>query len=195
LRQAEGDPAKAAALFTEAADMFAAVGHPAGRSPLPRVGGRWLNKGSSNLTVCQNIGLMPATQGRQQVAAVEGWFSAEPEPHLIGKRCMACGTSVFPPLAARCPNPQCGGELEEAALSRRGRVWSFTINRYAPPPPYVADDPFEPFGVAAVELDEERMIVLGQVDGDATELAIGDEVELVIGELSDGALVWRWAKR
>ena len=46
--------------------------------------------------------------------------------------------SVFPPVAVRCPNPSCHGELEEAALSRRGRVWSFTINHYAPPPPYAA---------------------------------------------------------
>jgi uncharacterized OB-fold protein len=147
------------------------------------------------LTVCQNIGLMPATQEKQQVAAVEGWFSSEPEPHLIGKRCASCGTAVFPPLAVRCPNPLCGGDLEEAALSRTGRVWSLTINHYAPPPPYVAADPFEPFGVAAVELDEERMIVLGQVEGDASKLAIGDEVEVVIGELSDGTPVWKWAKR
>ena len=107
---------------------------------------------------------------------------------------MTCGTSVFPPLAVRCPNPACGGELEEAALSRRGRVWSFTINHYAPPPPYVAADPFEPFGVAAVELSEERMIVLGQVAGDASELAIGDEVELVVDTLLDDQVVWKWRK-
>ena len=135
---------------------------------------------------------MSVTQEKPLV--VEGWFSEEPEPHLIGRRCTACGTSVFPPVAVRCPYPSCGGELEDAALSRRGRVWSFTINHYAPPPPYVAPDPFEPFGVAAVELAEERMIVLGQVEGDATELSIGDEVELVIGALSDGAAVWKWRK-
>jgi uncharacterized protein len=138
---------------------------------------------------------MRPTQEKQQVAAVEGWFSSEPEPHLIGKRCASCGTAVFPPLAVRCPNPLCGGDLEDAALSRTGRVWSFAINHYAPPLPYVAADPFEPFGVAAVELDEERMIVLGQIEGDPSELAIGDEVEVVIGELSDGSPVWKWAKR
>src|SRR5439155_26211066 len=116
--------------------------------------------------------------------------------HLIAKRCTSCGTSVFPPLAVRCPNPSCDGELEDAPLSRRGRVWSFTVNHYAPPPPYVAADPFEPFGVAAVELSEERMIVLGQVSGDASSLAVGDEVELVIDTLSDdgeaGSTVWKW---
>ena len=138
---------------------------------------------------------MSSTQAKQRVPAVEGWFASDPEPHLIAKRCTSCSTYVFPPIAVRCPNPQCGGELEEAALSRRGRVWSFTINHYAPPPPYVPADPFEPFGVAAVELSEERMIVLGQVEGDATELSIGDEVELVIGKLADGVPVWKWAKR
>jgi len=137
---------------------------------------------------------MSATQEKSQ-PAVEAWFSAEPEPHLVGKRCTSCGTSVFPPLAVRCPNPSCGEELEEAALSRTGRVWSFTVNHFAPPPPYVAADPFEPFGVVAVELSEERMIVLGQVEGDAADLSIGDEVEVVIGELADGAPVWKWAKR
>jgi uncharacterized OB-fold protein len=158
------------------------------------VGEREIHGRLRYLTVCQN-NLMPATQDKQQVPVVEGWFAAEPEPHLIGRRCASCGTYVFPPLAVRCPNPQCGGELEEASLSRTGRVWSFTTNHYAPPPPYVAADPFEPFGVAAVELDEERMIVLGQVAGDPDDLAIGDAVELLIGGLPDGMLVWKWAKR
>ena len=137
---------------------------------------------------------MAATQPKQRLPAVEGWFTTEDEPHLVGKRCTTCGTTLFPPLAVRCPNPHCHGELEETALSRRGRVWSYTINHYAPPPPYVAADPFEPFGVAAVELSEERMIVLGQVAGDPTQLAIGDEVELVVDTLSDDQLVWKWRR-
>ena len=131
-----------------------------------------------------------------RVPAVEGWFTMDSEePRLIGNRCTSCGTVFFPAAALACRNPSCDGtEFEEALLSRRGKVWSYTTNHYAPPPPYVAADPFEPFGVAAVELSEERMIVLGQVEGDPSELAIGDEVELVTGELSDGALVWKWAK-
>ena len=40
-------------------------------------------------------------------------------------------------------------------LSRRGRLWSYTENRYAPPPPYPAGESFEPFAVAAVTLDRE----------------------------------------
>src|SRR5947209_3279598 len=119
-------------------------------------------------------------------AIVESWFTKEPEPALRGLQCGECGTYAFPPSAVRCPNPDCpSGELVDVALSRRGKVWSFTINHYAPPPPYVAADPFVPFGVAAVELAEERMIVLGQVAGDPSALAVGDDVELVIDTLSD----------
>ena len=94
----------------------------------------------------------------------------------------------------RCRNPACGAEdLEDVSLGRRGKVWSYTINHYAPPPPAVVK---EPYGVAAVELDEERMIVLGLIDGDAAGLRVGDEVELTVGPLYEDEanqyLVWKW---
>ncbi len=65
-------------------------------------------------------------------------------------------------------------------LSRRGTLWSYTENRYAPPPPYPASDPFEPFAVAAVELAEEGLIVLGKVaEGTlAADLKVGMTMEL-----------------
>ena len=88
---------------------------------------------------------------------------------------------MFPPRANNCPNPACTSDvLEAVALSRRGKVWSYTENRYAPPPPYPSPDPFEPFAVAAVELAEEGLIVLGKVvEGTlAADLKVGMEVEL-----------------
>lgn len=65
-------------------------------------------------------------------------------------------------------------------LSRRGKVWSYTENRYPPPAPYPAPDPFEPFAIAAVELAEEGLIVLGKVvEGTlAGDLKVGMEMEL-----------------
>ena len=65
-------------------------------------------------------------------------------------------------------------------LSRRGTLWSYTENRYAPPPPYPSPDPFEPFAVAAVELADEGLIVLGKVvEGTlAADLKVGMEMEL-----------------
>ncbi|GGS73014.1 hypothetical protein GCM10010253_55090 [Streptomyces badius] len=54
--------------------------------------------------------------------------------------------------------------MEEAALSKRGTVWSCTDGRYGPPPPYVSDPdvPWTPYTLVAVELAAERMVVLGQ---------------------------------
>jgi len=70
-------------------------------------------------------------------AAIEGWFTMGEEPSLLGLRCPECGTYVFPPRAAACPNPDCTAtELDPVELSRTGTVWSYTVNRYAPPEPY-----------------------------------------------------------
>ena len=83
-------------------------------------------------------------------------------------------------------------------LSTRGRIWSYTKNCYQPPAPYVAPEPFEPYTIAAVELAEEKMVVLGQLASGADQDAIevGQEVELVIEMLfeDDEAehLVWKW---
>lgn len=125
--------------------------------------------------------------------AVEGWFTTGDEPALIGTRCSACGTYHFPPETFFCRNPSCAGTvLEHVELSRRGTVWSYTVNHYAPPAPYVSPEPFEPYAVAAVELADERMVILGQVAGDLAALAVGAEVEVVVEPLTDGPLVWKW---
>jgi hypothetical protein len=105
----------------------------------------------------------------------------------------------FPRQTLACRNPACDGrELDEVPLSRRGRVWSWTTNHYAPPPPYVAPDPFVPYTVAAVELAEERMVVLGQLASgvDPAGLEIGAEMELVLETLFEDAerehVMWKW---
>lgn len=121
--------------------------------------------------------------GTTEQAAIDGWwsFTDSGTPHLIGARCPQCGTYVFPPREGNCPNPACASdELEAVALSRRGTLWSYTENRYQPPPPYPQSDPFEPFAVAAVHLAEEGIIVLGKVvEGTlAEDLKVGMEMEL-----------------
>jgi uncharacterized OB-fold protein len=128
--------------------------------------------------------------------AVDGWFTTGAEPHLIGTRCRSCGTYHFPAERFFCRNPACDGtDLEEVPLSRRGKVWSWTMNHYAAPPPYPQVEPFQPYGVAAVELPEERMIVLGMLTGDFEDLKIGDEVELSVEPHVDNqSLVWKWRK-
>jgi len=134
------------------------------------------------------------------VPAIEGWFTIDDAPALLGNRCTACGTVFFPKASFFCRNPDCEGEeFEETKLSRRGRIWSFTDAQYQPPPPYVPrGDEHTPFAIAAVELADEQMVVMGQVaDGYAVaDLAVGQQVELVVEELfsADGVehVVWKW---
>jgi uncharacterized protein len=129
------------------------------------------------------------------VPAVEGWFTVDDDPHLLGTRCTSCGTVFFPRAEGFCRNPDCRGrEFEEVPLSRTGTVWSYTDAQYQPPPPYVATtDPFEPFALAAVELPE-GLTVLGQVAAGygVADLAVGAEVEVVVEPLDDELQVWRW---
>ena len=129
---------------------------------------------------------------------LEGWFTLDTgAPQLLGSRCTSCGTYYFPKLKTFCRNPDCVGEkFEEVPLSRTGTVWSFTNAVYQPPEPYVQvdKDAFVPFAIAAVELEKEKMIVLGQVvAGVGVEsLKAGIDVELVLEPLSDGKLTWKW---
>jgi uncharacterized OB-fold protein len=135
-----------------------------------------------------------------QVPAIHGWFTTDGEPALLGTRCDACGSSFFPPERTLCRNPACGSsDLTERPLSRRGKVWSFAVNHYAAPAPYVGKEPFEPYTVVAVELADEQMVVLGQLaEGiDPSSLEIGDTVEIVMEPLftdDEGQthIVWKW---
>jgi uncharacterized OB-fold protein len=137
---------------------------------------------------------------KTRVPAVEGWFITDGEgPALLGSRCRTCGTYAFPRETFFCRNPRCDGtEFDEVSLSRRGKVWSYTDARYTPPPPYVAADPYVPFCIAAVELAEEKMVVMGQVVPEVTvdDLTVGTEVELVVDVLYEDDdheyLVWKW---
>ena len=140
------------------------------------------------------------SETKERVPAVEGWFTMNGEkPHLLGSRCKSCGTYFFPKESFFCKNPYCAGsEFEEVPLSRVGRLWSFTNNCYPAPPPFVARDPFVPYAIAAVELAEERMVVLGQMVAgtEVSDLKAGMEVELVLEKLyEDDAreyMVWKW---
>ena len=130
-------------------------------------------------------------------AAEQAWFTAGDEPHLIGSHCASCGTYAFPPQTFSCPNPRCDSmTLETVPLSRRGRVWSFAVNHYAAPPPALSPDPFEAYAVAAVELDEERMVVLGRVaeGSDLAGLRVGQQMEIAVEPIIPGAdePVWKW---
>lgn len=131
--------------------------------------------------------------------SVEGWFTSGDAPCLIGTRCRECGTYFFPKQDLFCRNPACRStDFEEVELSRRGRIWSYTKHFYAPPEPYVSGETFEPYTIAAVELEKEKMVILGQVARgfEPEDLHTGQEMEVVVEPLYelDGTdyTVWKW---
>jgi uncharacterized OB-fold protein len=134
------------------------------------------------------------------VPAVEGLFTMDTDqPHLIGARGTSQESYFFPKDLAGS-DPGCrGDDLEEVLLSRTGTVWSFTTSHYPPPEPYlIQTEPYEPFVLAAVELDEQSLVVLGQMVPGTTleEMAVGMRVELALDVLySDDEhdyMVWKW---
>ncbi len=132
--------------------------------------------------------------------SIEGWFTTGDEPRLIGTRCRKCGTYFFPKQDLFCRNPSCRStEFDEVELSRTGKVWSYTKHYYAPPEPYIiSGEEFDPYTIAAVELEAEKMVVLGQVAKgyEPEDLHTGQEMEVVVEKLYelDGTdyTVWKW---
>ena len=137
---------------------------------------------------------------RTQVPAIDGWFTLGDEPRLLGTRCSSSGTVFFPPetTMSRAPGNS-SAELIPCELSRTGTLWSYTNAGYQPPDPYIpVTDPYEPFFIAAVSLEAEKITVLGQCVAGVThaDLVVGTEMELVTDVLySDDDhdyMMWKW---
>jgi hypothetical protein len=135
-------------------------------------------------------------KSKRKVPIVEGLFTwPSDDPRLIASRCKGCGTLAFP-KAAFCPNPDCEKvreNVEEVSLSRRGRIWSWTIQRYPPPAPF-RFEPFEPFAIGMIDLPE-GIRVYG-IMSTYEDLKVELEVELVVGKLYEDEkneyITWMW---
>lgn len=107
-------------------------------------------------------------------------------PTLALSRCPNCGDVSFPPVA-RCKNPSCGFDgIEPISAEGPGRLASFTVQRFKPPPPFAAEDPFQPFGVGLVELDAGIMIMGRIVTDDVDSLRVGQRGRLVADPRASG---------
>ena len=102
-------------------------------------------------------------------------------PVLLGSECCQCGTVTFPRQGA-CP--RCTStDVRERALSRRGTLWTWTVQRFRPKsPPYIGDDSeeFEPYGVGYVELPGEVRVEARLTESDPARLSIGITMELTL---------------
>ncbi|GAA1724240.1 Zn-ribbon domain-containing OB-fold protein [Aeromicrobium alkaliterrae] len=100
-------------------------------------------------------------------------------PLLQGSRCTSCENVAYP-VARGCQ--RCGAEaMTTIDLGRRGTVWGFTVQRFAPKsPPYVPPaDGFVPFAVGYVELPEGVKVEAVLDCDDPINLEDHAEVELV----------------
>ena len=123
---------------------------------------------------------------QRQTPIAEGLFTWPADsPQLLASRCEQCGEVTFPTQAS-CP--ACTSEsVAEIRLSRRGQLWTWTIQQFPPPPPFTGDtDNFVPYGVGYVELPEGVRVESRLTTHDPAELEIGMEMELVIEKFRDG---------
>jgi hypothetical protein len=120
----------------------------------------------------------------KRVPAVEGLFrETDDGPRLLGSRCGGCGTPYFPKDSV-CHNPGCDAPaMADADFGPRGKVWSCAIQNYAPPPPVLTEEPYEPYAVGMIDLDD-GLRVLSRIDiDDPHAVTVGGDVELVIARL------------
>jgi uncharacterized OB-fold protein len=107
---------------------------------------------------------------------------------LVGARCTVCDTHTFP---AQGTCPQCGSDMLAVALPRHGKVWSWTVQRIQPKPPFAGGAEFEPFAVGYVDLGPVR--VESRLAGKAVDAwQIGDPLVLVVGAADADGSVWSY---
>jgi uncharacterized OB-fold protein len=118
---------------------------------------------------------MSTRETKKKVPIKEGLFKTADsgdEGYLIGSRCKVCG-EYFHPKRVVCAN--CYGEdLEEVALSKMGRITTYTISQTSYPGTPVTP----PFITAEVELPEKVRVLSLITDIDLEKVKIGIEVAL-----------------
>ena len=94
---------------------------------------------------------------------------------LAGSRCKACGIALFG-QRHRCEN--CSSpDLDHVAFARTGTVHTYTVQRYAPPPPHsLPTAPWQPRPVAWIDLDDNGPRILAPIACAPEEVSIGMKV-------------------
>ncbi len=133
----------------------------------------------------------------RRVPVAEGLFAETPDgPRLLGSRCVSCGTPYFP-RASLCRNPACHeSRLEDASFGPGGTLWSFSVQHYPPPPPAKYDEPYAPYAMGLIDLDEGLRVLARISAGNLAALVVGARVELVLERLyasADGEVItWKF---
>lgn len=129
---------------------------------------------------------------------VEGLFCEDAAgARLLGSRCATCGTPYFP-RSERCHHPDCDdSQIEDAVFGPNGTLWSYSVQNYPPPAPARYDEPYLPYALGVVDLDDGLRVVGRLIDG-VDSLRAGAPVELVLAPLcqeEDGSALITWMFR
>jgi uncharacterized OB-fold protein len=88
--------------------------------------------------------------------------------------------------------------MEDARFGPRGTLWSWAVQNYPPPAPARYDDPYAPYTVGLVDLDD-GLRVLGRIEGaERGAIKVGTTVELIVAPLcheADGSALISWMFR
>ncbi len=109
----------------------------------------------------------------------EGLVEGVPDaPRLVGGRHQHSGRMVFP-----LPEGAAAADFERVTLGDEGRLWSYTVQRFAPKEPFLGNrdqDTFTPYALGYVELPG-QLIVQTRIDTDNfLELRLGMPMKLTL---------------
>ena len=117
----------------------------------------------------------------KQLPIAEGLFTWPAEqPALLGSRCNNCGVAAFP-VAQSCM--ACSGQdVSVEELPGRGTLWTWTVQRFMPKPPYHSNETpetFQPYGVGYLELPGGVRVEGRLTENDPEKIRIGMEMDVV----------------
>jgi uncharacterized OB-fold protein len=109
------------------------------------------------------------------------WRLKSQRYNLVGEECDKCGTKLFPPrdVCVECAAPA----KELYTFTGLGEIYSYTTIYDAP----AGFEPYAPYTVALVKLDEGPLVTAQLTDCDEQEIGVGMPVEMVTRKIrSDG---------
>jgi uncharacterized OB-fold protein len=119
-----------------------------------------------------------------RVHAVEGLMTETADGlRLLGSKCGGCGATYFPRDNV-CHNPDCdAAAMADVSFGPTGKIWSCAIQNYQPPAPVVTEEPYTPYAMGMVDLDD-GLRVMTRIDiDDPMKVQVGGDVELVVDKI------------
>lgn len=120
----------------------------------------------------------------ERVHAVDGLLVETADgPRLQGSKCGGCGATYFPRDSV-CHNPECSAPaMADVNFGPSGKLWSCAVQNYQPPAPVVTEEPYTPYAMGMVDLDD-GLRVMSRIDvDDPMAVQVGGDVELVVGKI------------